>query len=138
MTQHQENNQKPKFKSKHIPEAQVRSKLITSVETMVSPLPTSSCMASPNLGKERRSMACLLRWRVASFRTRVVVMTLTLFPSSLNLYSITFLIPFSSGPMTWRGGKRKSRFSPSSSSNSAHRSFVAMAVARGCVCGVRL
>ena len=99
------------------------------METMVSLAPTSSCTASPNLGQDRRSMARLLSLALASLRVRVVVVILTLLPSSLNLYSITFLIPFSSGPMTCRGGSKKSKSSPSSSSSSPHRSFGGCCVA---------
>jgi hypothetical protein len=110
------------------PGALGRSRRISSVETMVRRLPTSSRTASPNLGQDRRSTARLLSWALASFRTRVVVVILTLFPSSSNLYSITFLTPFSSGPIIWRGGSRKSKSSPSSSSSSPHRTLLGWVV----------
>ena len=107
-----------------VPGARGRSRRISSVDTMVRRLPTSSCTASPNLGQERRSIARLLRRALASLRIRVVVVILTLFPSSLNLYSITFLIPLSSGPITCFGGNKKSKSSLSSSSSSPHRSLL--------------
>ena len=112
------------FRREMLPRGLGRSRRISSVETMVRRLPTSSWTASPNLGQERRSTARLLRRALASLRVRVVVVILTLLPSSSNLYSMTFFMPLSSGPMTWRGGRRKSRSSPSSSSSSPQRSLV--------------
>ena len=105
------------------PGARGRSMRISSVETMVSLEPASSLTASPNLGHWRRSMALRERRALASLRTRVVVVTLTLLPSSSKRYSMTLLRPFSSGPTTTRGGRRKSRSPPSSSSSSPHRIF---------------
>ena len=94
---------------------------MSSVETMVRRAPTSSWTASPNLGQDLRSMARLLNWVFANFWTRIVVVFFTSFPSSSNLYSTTFFTPLSSGPITCRGGNRKSKsFPSSSSSNSSH------------------
>ena len=57
-------------------------------------------------------------WHHGGEGTRVVVVTLTLLPSSSKRYSMTFLRPFSSGPTTTWGGRRKSRSPPSSYSSS--------------------
>jgi len=74
------------------PGARGRSMRISSVETMVSLEPASSLTASPNLGHWRRSMALRERRALASLRTRVVMMTLTLLPSSSTiLYSHLWL-----------------------------------------------
>lgn len=68
----------------------------------------------------RRSFAFML---TLDYPSLVVVVTLNLFPLSLNRYWIIFLIPFSLDPSTTRGGMRQSRSPPSSSSSSPHRSL---------------